>query len=277
MHSRIPFEQLWGLLQRTMASPIVIRNWTQAGGYLGEDFVAQHRGTHVVCVLRSERRIKVPKGDFQAVYRLWSAYTRGTVLRKDIVAVTFRSKYIISILHQVFGKELRDSRSEPEFSQVKNPEQSLQAALVTAVRSLLKQSGADFILLEEFGLDIAAFIQQGSRDYVRMIEVKAFVGSRPGAVGIGNNRGRGSQVDLLAHPLEGLRIVDWSIRWVLGMGTLPRGSARYAVFTSAQAKKAVMGDGAARGKQNNLRVSDFEDELVTWDSLLTSLAEFLIG
>ena len=50
------------------------------------------------------------------------------------------------------------STPEPEIVQGKNPEQSLQRALMAEVHSLLTQAEANFILLEGFGLDIAAFI-----------------------------------------------------------------------------------------------------------------------
>ena len=37
-----------------------------------------------------------------------------------------------------------------------------------------------------------------------------------------------------------------------------------------------MGDEVARGKQNNLRVSDFQNKLVTWDEFLRMLRQFLL-
>jgi len=276
MDNQMSFEQFWDLLCREMASPQVIRNWTEPKGYFGENFVAQQHDIHIICVLPSKHEIQVPKEDFEAVYQLWSEYVRGRVPRKDVVAITFHSKYIISILHQLLDKQHYASTPEPEIVQGENPEQSLQQALMAEVHSLLTQAEVNFILLEGFGLDIAAFIQRGGRNYVRMIEVKAFVGSRAGGVGIGSNKGSGSQVDLLLHSSAELKIVDSSIRWVLGMGTLAKGSPRYAVFTSDQAKQAVMGDKVARGKQNNLRISDFQNELVTWDEFLRMLRQFLL-
>lgn len=164
---------------------------------------------------------------------------------------------------------------EPVIIKGQDPELSLHNAIVAEVRRLLTQAGVKFLLLEEFGLDIAVFIQRDSRNYARFIEVKAFVGSRGGGVGFGNGTGKGSQVDLLLHSPQELQIVDSSIRWILGMGAIPAGSPRYAMFTNTQAKKASMG-GVARGKQNNLRVSDFQKQLITWDDLSKILYRFLL-
>ena len=173
------------------------------------------------------------------------------------------------------------STSEPEIVRGMKPEKELQGALKAVVESILTQAGANFILLEGFGLDIATFIQRNDRNYVRMIEVKAYVGSRPNSVGLGDRKGIGSQVDLLIQPSEKLKIVDSSICWVLGMGEfkkqkLKKGSPRYAVFTSIQAKKAVVGKGVSRGKQNNIGVLNFENELVTWGNLQKALRKFLL-
>jgi hypothetical protein len=64
------------------------------------------------------------------------------------------------------------------------------------------------------------------------------------------------------------------VRWVLADARHKPGERRYAIFSCARAKAAVMG-GARRDKNNNLRVSDFADELVTWDALLDQLRSFL--
>jgi hypothetical protein len=164
---------------------------------------------------------------------------------------------------------------EPEIIKHENPEQTLQHSLILEIRSLFNQSKADYFLIEGFGLDIAIFTKRNEVSYSRFLELKAFVGNRPGGVGIGTSKGRGAQIDLLLLPASELQLADAFMRWVLVDGTLPKGSPRYAYFTCTQASKAVMGK-VARGKQNNLRVSYFQKHLITWDQLSDELLHFLL-
>lgn len=273
MNIQMAFEQFWNTLCRKLNSKEEILNWTMASGYLGKNFDAQLRGTKIVCTLPNAKEISVSKTDFEKLYNQWPGYLNREILRKTICEKNFRSKYTISILHQVLEEQYEVNTPEPEIALGKNPEQSFQQALMAEIRSLLTQDVSNFILVESFWVDIAAFIEMDGHNYVRMIEVKAFVGNR---LGIGNGSGKGSQIDLLIHSPEELKVVDSSIRWVLGMGTLPKGSPRYAIFTSVQAKDAAMGEGVTRGKQNNLRVADFESQLITWDELIRMLRQFLL-
>jgi hypothetical protein len=164
--------------------------------------------------------------------------------------------------------------AEPNILQGQNPEASLQTAIVAEVRQILDQAGITYILIERFGLDIGVFIRKGGIDYARFIELKAFVGSRMGGVGFGNNRGEGPQVDLLLNSPSDLAILDSSVLWILGFGNRPLGSPRYSLFTSVQAKKASMGV-VNRGKQNNLRINDLMNSLVRWTEVSSALCEFL--
>ena len=165
---------------------------------------------------------------------------------------------------------------EPIIRAGKDPEASLQASLVAETQALLDQSKLQYVLMESFGLDLAFLIGLSGQTVVKFIEVKAFVGSRQGGVGIGTGAGRGSQIDLLINPTQTLEIADQTIAWVLGIGELPMGKPRYALFSSREAKAAAMG-GVIRGKQNNLRVNDFREDLATWDELSGELGLFLHG
>jgi hypothetical protein len=109
------------------------------------------------------------------------------------------------------------------------------------------------------------------KTYARFIELKVFVGSRGGGVGVSS----GPQTDLLARPFSDLHIVDDSIRWILAMGGLALGSPRYAIFTSFEAQNAAM-NGIGRAKTNNLRVTDFQNSLITWNQLSGQLHQFLL-
>ena len=166
--------------------------------------------------------------------------------------------------------------SEPDIIQSQNPEAGLHNAVVAEVRHILTQEGIAFILIEKFGLDVGVFIHNDGKDYVRFIEIKAFVGSRAGGVGFGNTSGECPQVDLLLHSPSELSIVDSSMLWLLGLGNRPKGSPRYSVFTSIQAKKAAMGI-VQRGKQNNFRVNDFKNSLITWVQVSNELRQFLFN
>ena len=170
---------------------------------------------------------------------------------------------------------MKTQTPEPDIVQGLNPESALHRAVVSEVHRVLVQNGARFILVEKFGLDIGVFVQHNGKEYARFIEIKAFVGSRAGGVGFGNSRGDGPQVDILIQPTTKLAILDDMVLWLLGMGNLPKGRPRYAMFSSVDAKKAAMGT-VQRGKQNNLRVSDFQNTLVTWEQVADELRKFLL-
>ena len=166
--------------------------------------------------------------------------------------------------------------NEPEIEQGKCPENSLHLALVSQLRMMGEEKGKDLLILDEFGLDIAIFYQRDDYLVSRFIELKTFVGSRQGGVGIGNSRGYGTQIDLLLLSHEQLEKLYKNIIWVLGFGTMPIGTPRYKVFSCLEAKNAAMG-GIRRGKQNNLRISDLTDNLMTWIEILEYTDGFLFN
>lgn len=104
-------------------------------------------------------------------------------------------------------------------------------------------------------------------------ELKAFVGSRQGG-GFGNQKGEGSQVDLLLLGNSQLSLANQFIRWLLVDGTRPKESSRFAIFDNNEAKNAAMGD-VRRGKQNNLRVNDLMKSAITWTQLIESIRTFI--
>jgi hypothetical protein len=171
---------------------------------------------------------------------------------------------------------MRAMTVEPEIVQGEQPEDTLQKAIVMEIRSLLDRAACRYVLLENFGLDIAVFIQDRNQQHTYFLELKAFVGSRGGGVGFGNRSGQGLQVDLLLCSEQELQVVDSCIRWVLVDGTRQWGTKRYAMFTCIEARQAVMGR-VARGKQNNLKVNAFADRLLSWDQLSATLGEFLLA
>jgi hypothetical protein len=99
---------------------------------------------------------------------------------------------------------------EPSIHKDQDPEATLRSTLVHAISSLLTQADAKFLLLENFGLDIAVVIQYGDKNYWRFLEAKAYVGSRTGGVNVGSHKGAGRQLDLLYHDVSELQPFDGS-------------------------------------------------------------------
>ncbi len=155
-------------------------------------------------------------------------------------------------------------------------EAALQEAVVKQCHRILEAADARYILLEGFGLDIAIWVLRDSLVQVKFLEMKVFTGARPGGVGFGNGKGRGSQVDLLLIDESSLRMVDGSVRWVFGDATLPAGSARFALVQSCVARGAAMG-GVARGKQNNFRIKELMRHGISWFTFCERLGRFLLS
>lgn len=174
--------------------------------------------------------------------------------------------------------------SEPDFVKFASPEETLRQAVMSEITELLSSKKnaheekplEEFFVLTNFGLDIAVFMKWPVSSEVRLLEIKAFVGSRQGGVGIGNQKGHGNQIDLLLLPGRHLALADQLARWILGDGTRPKGSPRYVIFSNTKARDSAMG-GVRRGKQNNLRVSSLFENGLTWDELSGRLDSFLLG
>ncbi|WP_242343602.1 MULTISPECIES: hypothetical protein [Anaeromyxobacter] len=154
-------------------------------------------------------------------------------------------------------------------------EKAFEAALVATIRLRLKQTGVDASVLPKFGLDIAVFMRHATGTRVRFLEAKCF-SAAAGRIGIGNDAGGGTQVEMLLRPSEELAVISGAVRWVLLDTTRPRGSARYAMFDCAELRSAASGGAVARGKQNNLRIMAFADRYVTWDEMIDRVVEFLV-
>jgi len=105
MTSQMPFDQVWDLLNRELASPTPVVNWTAFSGELERgNFTAQMAGDEVICALSSGSEIRIPREDFATVHAMWPQYVSGEVPRHAIRDVTRNSKYVISILHQFLGE-----------------------------------------------------------------------------------------------------------------------------------------------------------------------------
>ena len=169
---------------------------------------------------------------------------------------------------------------EPDIVRGSDPEKALRKAIIAEIKELLNQwqlshSLVRFFILEDFGLDVAVFMESSNQYYTaKFLELKAFVGSRPGGIGFGNQAGKGSQVDLLKLGQGELKLADRFSRWIMVDGTKSRGLARFTIFSNSQAHEAAM-NSVGRGKQNNLRIDDLMANAITWDNLLKELEAFL--
>ena len=171
---------------------------------------------------------------------------------------------------------------EPDILKGYNPEETLQRAIKEEICKILDKKEAEgtlmtYFVLERFGLDLTVVMKwSDNRCLIRLLELKAFVGSRQGGVGIGNQSGEGSQIDLLLLNVRQMSLCDEFIRWLLIDGTRPRDTARFAFFGMMTAKNAAMGV-VRKGKQNNLRVNQLMEEALTWNELSRNLEQFLVS
>ena len=93
----------WSRIRATLTAGDTVRNCTQHGGYLGDDFTIQAVQAHAVVVETpgATNLQQVPREDFAAVWAHWDDYCRGECPRNRLRDMTRFSKYVISILHHV--------------------------------------------------------------------------------------------------------------------------------------------------------------------------------
>ena len=174
---------------------------------------------------------------------------------------------------------------EPDLSSRSAPEEALRRALLTEIERILElrteapQFGGleTYFVLQDFGLDLAVFLTATSgHTSARFLELKAYTRSRRGGVGFGGPTGRGLQVDLLRLSEAELAAADQICRWILVDRTKPRDPAKFAFFSTSEARRAAMG-GVQRGKQNNLNVRTLMSDAMTWHDLSRELEAYLCG
>lgn len=166
--------------------------------------------------------------------------------------------------------------AEPDFQ----TEKELEHALASAIQDMLLETGVDAIVLRGFGLDLAVFTKMAGASSAYFFEIKAF-SEHHGRCGFGNQRGEGNQMRLLFDEIKQeprdqsqLGILDTVVRWVRGNRSKPVGSPRFVLFTCAQAQNAAM-NGVRPSKQNNLRLSAFQEQWMTWGQLLGGIKTFV--
>jgi len=107
-------DDFWNLLIRELADSTIIRNWTSAKGFYGDDFTVKYipkkvggkEGYIEVIPEFAETNQEVKKRTFGDIYPYWEGYKSGRIQRSFLVDkrknpnATRHSKYVISILHQ---------------------------------------------------------------------------------------------------------------------------------------------------------------------------------
>lgn len=166
---------------------------------------------------------------------------------------------------------------EPLIEKGQDPEKIFQIAFKNELISILKTKKdnniiQEFLLIDGFGLDIAAFQKSNENMKAIFFELKAFVGSRAGGVGFGNSKGKGTQVDILLMAEAQIKVIDECVFWILVDGTKPVGERRYVLFTSTEAKRVAM-NGVQAGKQNNLRINELLLNAISWEELSTRIID----
>ena len=107
------FGRCWTRIRSDLAAGDTIRNWTQHGGYLGDEFTVRAVEARAVVVDTpgATNLQRVPREDFAAVWAHWDDYCAGEFPRHRLRDMTRFSKYVISILHHVLARlRLRPTR-----------------------------------------------------------------------------------------------------------------------------------------------------------------------
>lgn len=134
----------------------------------------------------------------------------------------------------------------------------------------------NYVILRDFGLDIAVFITTPEHFLFRCIELKVYKPSS-GRIGVGNQRGEGRQIDILLLNAGKLALLDVFCRWIIADSSRGIGTPRYVFCTNSDVKEHIMGQ-VRRGKQNNISPHIFNTmKLLTWNDLSTELEKFLIS
>jgi hypothetical protein len=103
-------DNAWDEVRREVSAGDLIKNWTAAKGYYGEDFVVEDVGAYSLEVrLGSDSIRTVTARDFDVVSPHWDDYCAGHFPRGDFTPLTMNSKYVISILHILKEKRAKSS------------------------------------------------------------------------------------------------------------------------------------------------------------------------
>lgn len=106
MQENKEFENFWKLVQESLVPKQTIQNWSNANGYLGNEFAIHSIDSNGITVLTIEenRERHIEKSEFQQIFQLWDEYCKGNIKRYELRNININTTYIISIIHFVENK-----------------------------------------------------------------------------------------------------------------------------------------------------------------------------
>jgi hypothetical protein len=100
--SSMSCQTAWEFARRLLRPGMVIQNWTVASGHVGEDFTVREIGSQSLLVeLPKSSTLTISSADFLMVGQRWGDYLARRFPRHALRDSSQRTKYVISILHQL--------------------------------------------------------------------------------------------------------------------------------------------------------------------------------
>ena len=163
---------------------------------------------------------------------------------------------------------------EPEKEKIKT-EKDFQEFIKKRIENILKRDNFEFIIIENFGLDLAIFIQKNSKVLVKFLELKVYK-STSGRIGFGNQRGQGIQVEILKLDRNKLRLLEPYVRWLfIDLEEFKDSLKRFAIIDSVIAKECVYEE-VREGKQNNFNINKIKNYATGWYNFLEKIVDFML-
>jgi hypothetical protein len=170
---------------------------------------------------------------------------------------------------------------EPDIIKGSHPEDSFRTGLLQEMLGMLsslqqEEKIDEFFILPDFGFDLGIFVSREGTTRPVFFNLKMYMGAKPRAVEIGDQNGSGAEMELLQLNTSRSAMASETFRWILVDITKPKGNRRYTIFTTDQAKEALMG-GLNKKKQNSIKLGSVMTFPLTWDELSEKVSSFLAG
>lgn len=168
---------------------------------------------------------------------------------------------------------------EPDIIKGSHPEESFRTGMLQEILGMLlslqeEEKIDEFFILPDFGFDLGIFLCREGVTRPVFFNLKMYMGAKPRAVEIGDKSGSGAEIELLQLNTSRSAMAAGTFRWVLVDITKPKGNRRYTIFTTDQAKEALMG-GLNKKKQNSIKLGSVMTFPLTWDDLSGKISTFL--
>ncbi|HOH20775.1 MAG TPA: hypothetical protein PKX41_14010 [Anaerolineaceae bacterium] len=102
------FNKIWEKLMVVLTPGLMIPNWTELKGYMGDTMRIMSVSEEAIVVQAplAKHLQRIPRDDFEKFWQIWEDYQSGRIPRGEITELTRYSKYIISILHWLETKTI---------------------------------------------------------------------------------------------------------------------------------------------------------------------------